>query len=151
MARMHSRKKGAATSTRPVKRTHPGWVRYKPKEIEMIILKMSKEGKTMAHIGLDLRDVYGIPDVKRFLGKSISHFLKEKGMTKALPEDMANLIRQALVIRKHMERNNKDMPALRGLQLCESKVKRLAKYYKRTKKLPLDWKYDPETASRYLE
>lgn len=151
MARMHSRKKGSATSTRPVKRTHPGWVRYKPKEIEMIIFKMYKEGKTMSQIGLDLRDVYGIPDVKKFMEKSISQILKEKGMSRMIPEDMGNLIRQALVVRKHLEKNHKDMPALRGLHLCESKVKRLAKYYKRVNKLPLDWKYDPETVSRYLE
>jgi small subunit ribosomal protein S15 len=30
--------------------------------------------------------------------------------------------------------------------LTESKIKRLVKYYRRTKKLPKDWRYDPEQA-----
>ena len=31
-----------------------------------------------------------------------------------------------------------------GLQLTEAKINRLAKYYKKSQKLPVVWKYDPE-------
>ena len=58
---------------------------------------------------------------------------------------MFNLIKKAFIIRKHMESNKQDTTALRGLQLTESKVKRLGKYYKKSGKIPVDWKYDPKT------
>jgi small subunit ribosomal protein S15 len=42
----------------------PGWVDYSTEEIEDIILKLRKEGKSASVIGVILRDQYGIPDVK---------------------------------------------------------------------------------------
>jgi small subunit ribosomal protein S15 len=54
------------------------------------------------------------------------------------------LIKRAVMIRKHIEENHKDMTGKRGLQLTESKIKRLVKYYKRTGVLDKTWKYDPE-------
>ena len=54
------------------------------------------------------------------------------------------MIKKAFIIRKHMEKNRQDTTALRGLQLTESKVNRLAKYYKKAGKIPAEWKYDPK-------
>ena len=45
MARMYSRKRGKHGSKKPAKKTVPSWTRYKPKEIELIIVKHAKEGK----------------------------------------------------------------------------------------------------------
>ena len=78
MARMHSRKKGKSGSKRPVRKTLPSWIRYKPKEIELIVIKLAKEGKTTSEIGAILRDVYGIPDIKKLLKKNITKLLEEK-------------------------------------------------------------------------
>jgi len=144
MARMHSRKKGISKSHRPIKKEKPTWIKYSTKEIELLILKYAKEGKTGAQIGLYLRDEYGIPDVKIILNKSISQVLKEKNIKKDIPDDLMALIKKSILIRKHLEENKHDQTAKRGLQLTESKIKRLAKYYKRTKKIAADWKYDPE-------
>jgi ribosomal protein S15P/S13E len=47
---------------------------------------------------------------------------------------------------KHMDSNTKDNTAKRGYQLTVSKIRRLAKYYKRNRKLPEDWRYTPEKA-----
>ena len=49
-------------------------------------------------------------------------------------------------LRKHLEKNKKDYSSKRGLELTESKIRRLVKYYKKRKVLPEDWKYDPEKA-----
>jgi small subunit ribosomal protein S15 len=38
------------------------------------------------------------------------------------------------------------MSSKRGMQLIESKIRRLAKYYKREGKLPEDWAYNLEQA-----
>jgi small subunit ribosomal protein S15 len=151
MARMHSRKKGKSGSKKPAKKTKPSWVRYTPKEIEMIVTRMAKEGKTSSIIGIILRDSYGIPDVKTVTNKSITEIMKEKKLAHEIPEDLLNLIKRAVQIRKHLEENHKDMPALRGLQLTESKIKRLVKYYKGRDTLPLDWKFDPKSIKLYAE
>lgn len=151
MARMHSRKKGKAGSKKPVKKTMPTWLRYKPKEIELLVAKLAKEGKSTSEIGIVLRDSYGIPDVKMIAGKSITKILAEKKLLKELPEDLIDLMKRLVAIKKHLEINKKDMSAKRGLQLTESKMKRLIKYYKISGKIPVAWKYDPKKLKMYTE
>jgi len=143
---MHSRKKGKHGSKKPAKKTVPSWIRYKPKEIELLIAKLSKEGKNSSQIGILLRDVYGIPNVSALCGKSISAILKEKKLTSELPEDLTALFKKYAEIMKHLETNKHDETAARGLSLTESKINRLAKYYKRTGKILESWKFDAERA-----
>lgn len=150
MARMYSRKKGKSGSNKPIKKGAV-WVRYKPKEVELLITKLAKEGKKASEIGLFLRDSYGIPNAKAITGKRIMQVVKEKGLAKQLPDDLVNLITKSVNIRKHLEENHKDIPALRGLQLTESKIRRLVKYYKRVKALPADWKFDAKSVKLYVE
>ncbi len=144
MARMHSRDKGRSGSHKPIKKESPSWVTHGPKELELLILKYAKEGKTTAQIGLYLRDEYGVPNVKLILKKSISQVLKEKNISKELPDELMALIKKAILIRKHRGENHKDQTSKRGLQLTESKIKRLVKYYKKTGVISKTWKYDPE-------
>ncbi len=151
MARMHSRKRGKSGSKRPSKKVKPGWLRYKPKEIELLVVKLTKEGKTPSQIGLVLRDTYGIPAIKVAANTKISKILEEKGLLSKIPEDLMSLIRKSIRLTKHLEANKQDMPVLRGLQLTQSKIKRLVKYYKRTGKLPIDWKFDQKSVSLYVE
>lgn len=143
---MHSRKKGKSGSTKPSKMSKPTWLRYKDKEIEQIILKLAKEDKTASQIGIILRDSYGIPDVRIILNKKISQILKENKLNDELPEDLKALIKKELLISKHLELNKRDMAAKRGLQLTESKIHRLSKYYKKVGKLPETWRYSREQA-----
>lgn len=145
MARMHSRKKGKHGSKKPMQKIAP-WVSYPAKEVEEIVLKLSRQGLQSAKIGLVLRDQYGIPSVKVAKSKDISKILKENNLYPSLPEDMMNLLRRAVNLRMHMDKNKKDYTSYRGLELTESKIRRLAKYYKREKVLPADWVYDPERA-----
>lgn len=151
MARMYSRKKGKAGSHRPSKPSVPSWMRYKEKEIELLITKLVKEGKSSSQIGMILRDTYGIPNVKLIAKKSITEILKEKKELSEIPEDLLALIKRGIAINKHLEGNKKDETARRGLILTESKIRRLVKYYKKTGKLSSDWKYDPKRASMFIE
>ncbi|MBT4824479.1 30S ribosomal protein S15 [Candidatus Woesearchaeota archaeon] len=144
MARMHSRAKGKSGSTRPIKTTIPSWVRYKPKEVELLVAKLRKEKHEPSQIGIVLRDIYGIPSVKLITKKSINNILKEKELLTEIPEDLMNLMKKNIELRRHMEENKKDMVGKRGIQLTESKIKRLIKYYKKSKRLSEDWSYDPE-------
>jgi small subunit ribosomal protein S15 len=151
MAKMHSRKKGKSGPKKPLKPAKPTWLRYKPKEIEMLVVKLAKEGKTGSEIGLALRDTYGVPDVKSLTEKSVSEILEEKKLTPELPDDLVALMRKSIAVRKHLEANRKDEAAGRGLLLTESKIRRLIKYYKRIARLPVDWKYDASKLKMYTE
>ncbi|MAG50633.1 30S ribosomal protein S15 [archaeon] len=144
MARMHSRKKGKSGSTRSLRKSKPSWIRHKDNEIEQLVVKLAKSGKTPSKIGIFLRDSYGIYDVKKLTGKKINKILEENDAKLKVPEDFKALIKKEILLIKHLEKNKHDMPSKRGLLLTESKIKRLAKYYKKVGKLPKDWKYSRE-------
>ena len=142
MARRYSGAKGQAGSTRPTERKSPSWQSYKGTEVEALVVKLAKEGKAASMIGMILRDSYGIADIKATTKKSITQILKEKNAASKLPEDLTSLLHRVIDLTKHAEKNKQDMSAKRGLQLTESKINRLVKYYKQTKVLPVEWKYD---------
>jgi small subunit ribosomal protein S15 len=151
MAKMHSRKRGKSGPKKPLKPSKPTWLRYQPKEVELLVVKLAKEGRTGSGIGLVLRDTYGVPDVKSLTGRPVSKILKEKKLLPELPDDLVALMRKSVAIRKHLETNKHDEPARRGLSLTESKIRRLIKYYKRISRLAVDWKYDPAKLKMYTE
>lgn len=145
MARMHSKSKGKSGSKKPAPKKLT-WVRHKPKEVELLVIKLAKSGKTASQIGIILRDSYGIPDVRAILNKKTTQVLKDHNLVQALPEDLIALIKKEIKIMKHRETHKKDQTSKRGLLLTESKINRLVKYYKKAGKLPKDWKYDRSRA-----
>lgn len=54
---------------------------------------------------------------------------------------------KAVAVRKHLERNRKDKDSKFRLILIESRIHRLARYYKTVGVLPPTWKYESATAS----
>ena len=144
MARLHSRKKGKSGSTRPPRLEKPVWVERSAEEVENLVVKLARRGFSKSMIGTILRDSYGIPLIKVVTGKKISQILEENEIEFALPEDLTNLVKKALNIRKHLDSNHKDLEGKKGLHRTESKIYRLIRYYKKTKVLPESFKYDPE-------
>uniref|UniRef100_A0A7J3ZK38 Small ribosomal subunit protein uS15 n=1 Tax=Fervidicoccus fontis TaxID=683846 RepID=A0A7J3ZK38_9CREN len=140
------KKKGKSHSTRPVRIGVPKWVKYEPEEVEDLVVELAKRGYPPSMIGIILRDQYGIPLVKPITGKTVTRILEERGLLPPIPEDLFNLIKRAVNLRRHLEEHPKDLHSKHGLIEIESKIRRLVKYYKRTGKLPLDWDYDPEKA-----
>ena len=63
----------------------PEWVTYSDEEIEEMILKFNREGKSTSEIGIILRDQYGIPSVKDVTGERITEILKRNGFTVCAP------------------------------------------------------------------
>jgi small subunit ribosomal protein S15 len=127
--------------------TKPEWIEYSKEEIEEIILKLRKEGKSTSVIGVILRDQYGVPDVKAVTDMKITHILEKHGQGEEYPEDLMNLIRKAVNIRDHLKENPKDLHTKRGLQLVESRIRRLVKYYTKEGVLPEGWRYEPKKAA----
>lgn len=148
---MHSRRKGKSSSKRPWKTGHSSWVSYPKEEVVELITKLAKDGNTPSKIGVILRDRHGIPDSKEITGKKMMAVLKENKLAPDMPEDLTNLIRKAVGLRKHLDKHSKDKHNMRGLALIESKIHRLSKYYRRDGRLPSDWKYDPERAKLIVE
>lgn len=144
MSRMHSSKRGRASSRRPAVRENPSWVQMQPAEVKEAALKLAREGKSQALIGLILRDQYGVPDIKLLTGKKLSEIIKEGGMAPQIPDDLNSLILKARNVSRHLRDNKKDYSNNRGLQLIESKIRRLTKYYKREGIIPANWTYSFE-------
>ena len=60
--------------------------------------------------------------------------------------DLYYLMKRAVAMRKHIEKNNRDKDSKYRLILVESKIHRQVRYYKLTKQIPANWKYDYQTA-----
>ncbi len=138
---MPKREKGISHSTRPVARRPPAWCRYTPEEVESLVVKLGKEGRSLSTIGTILRDQHGIPLVKPIIGKSISQILKDAGLAPSLPEDLERLLGKAKSLQVHLEKNREDLSNKRALQIIEAKIHKLTTYYKRRGVLPPEWKY----------
>jgi len=151
MARIHARRRGSSGSKKPYLKEKPEWVTAEAGEVEEIILKLAKEGKDSAMIGMILRDQYAVPTVRLVTGKSISQILAEKELSPRLPDDLHELMRRAVRLNEHLRKNPRDRHNRRGLQLVESKIRRLVKYYDREGMLPDGWKYSLDTAKLEIE
>eukprot|EP01117_Protostelium_nocturnum_P014585 TRINITY_DN555_c0_g1_i1.p1 TRINITY_DN555_c0_g1~~TRINITY_DN555_c0_g1_i1.p1 ORF type:complete len:152 (+),score=41.07 TRINITY_DN555_c0_g1_i1:85-540(+) len=147
MGRMHSGGKGISDSALPYRRTPPSWLKVSPADVTEHVLKLSKKGLTPSQIGVILRDSHGIAQVKNVTGNKILRILKANGIAPEIPEDLYHLIKKAVAMRKHLEKNKKDKDSKFRLILVESRVHRLARYYRTAKVLPPTWKYESATAS----
>lgn len=146
MARLYSGKRGSSGSTRPVSRRPPTWFKYEPEEIEALVQKLSKEGNPPSIIGQILRDRYGVPLVSQVAGKRLASLIPKEAQPK-IPEDLESLVKRASSAARHLEKNRKDYPNKRDLALIESKIHRLASYYRSIGRLPKEWQYKPVAAS----
>jgi len=143
---MHARIKGKSSSKHPPIRAKPSWVDLKEDEIRKTIVDLYNDGYSIAKIGEILRDKYGVPGTKYVLNKKLTKVIEEEGITIKYPEDLLNLMKKAVNLRKHLEEHKKDLHNKRGLTLIELKIRRLVKYYKKIGKLQKDWRYNPNTA-----
>ena len=111
---------------------------------------MAKRGQSPSQIGVVLRDQYGIPQVKGVTGSKIMRILKVAGVAPQLPEDLYHLIKKAVNIRKHIEKFRADRAGKFRLILVESRIHRLARYYRRVKSLPPTWRYQSKKADTLI-
>lgn len=74
----------------------------------------------------------------------------ELGLAPQIPEDLWHLVKKAVAVRKHLETNRKDKDSKFRLILIESRIHRLARYYKSKQQIPPSFKYDSATASTLI-
>ena len=144
---MHTPGKGISGSSLPYKRTPPSWLKVTAEQVEDQVMKLSRKGLTPSQIGAVLRDNQGIGQVRNVTGNKILRILKKAGLSPDIPEDLYMLIKKAVSVRKHLDRNRKDKDSKFRLILIESRIHRLARYYRMNRKLPPTFKYESATAS----
>lgn len=145
MSRMHSRRRGSSGSTKPVN-PNTDWVIYDADEVTDLVQKLTGQGLSPSAIGRRLRDRYGIPDVSEITGSSVSRIVDGD----EFPEDLRNLMREAIRIQDHLEEHPNDQSGERQLALTESKIRRLVDYYQGDE-IPADWTYNIEKARLIVE
>ena len=144
---MYNRRKGISKSALPYRRTPPSWLKTSPSEVLEQVTKLAKKGLTPSQIGVILRDSHGIAQVSHVTGSKILRMLKKNGLAPDIPEDLYCLIKKAVQVRKHLDKFRQDKDAKFRLILIESRIHRVARYYKTVKALPPTWKYESATAS----
>jgi len=68
--------------------------------------------------------------VSSVTGSKVLRILKKHGLAPEIPEDLYHLIKKAVSMRKHLEQFRKDRDGKFRLILVESRIHRLARYYK---------------------
>jgi small subunit ribosomal protein S15 len=151
---MHTRRRGSSGSDKPSADEPPEWSDVDAEAVEERVVELAEQGHAPSQIGMKLRDegVKGtpIPDVKLATDKKVTEILEASEASPGLPEDLRNLMERALRLREHMGENPQDHQNKRALQNTESKVRRLADYY-RGDQIDEDFTYSYENAQELLE
>jgi len=147
MGRMYSSGKGISRSSLPYKRTAPTWNKVTANAAKDEIFKLARKGMFPSQIGIALRDSMGVAQVSAISNSKILRILKSGGLAPKLPEDLYHLIKKAVSMRKHLGANHKDHDSKFRLILVESRIHRLARYYRSRKFLPPNWRYESNNAS----
>jgi small subunit ribosomal protein S15 len=151
---MHTRRRGSSGSDRPAADEPPEWSEVDADDIEARVVELADQGHDPSVIGLKLRDegVKGtpIPNVKLATGKKVTEILDDHDASPEIPEDLYRLMERAVGLYEHVQENGQDYQNKRALQNTESKIRRLANYY-RGDKIDAEFNYDYETAKELVE
>ena len=140
MARMHSDKKGKSASLGPLTTTVQTYMPKSIAEVKTEIIRLAHRGYTCASIGTILRDQYAVGCCEDILGMSLLVFMRENACAPAIPDDLNALVERANNIRQHLFLNNRDKDAKYRLNLINSRLHRLVRYYKQKSLIPGSWK-----------
>ncbi|MCL4365159.1 30S ribosomal protein S15 [Candidatus Marsarchaeota archaeon] len=145
MARMHTGKHGKSKSKKPVVGTgsRPEGLKLSNDEITKLIVDYAKQGKHQALIGQMLKEKHNVPYIRQIFNKRLYAVLNENGFRAEIPQDLMDLLKRAITLRRHLERNHNDAHNKTSLGRVEAKIWRLSNYYRRTGAMPSNWKYDP--------
>ena len=151
MSRIHSGRKGRAGSHRPFPLTRPDWVTLSAEEVAQQAVQLAKGGRSAAQVGLALRDGLGVPSSRAVTGKRLAVVLAEGGVTAEVPDDLQALLKRVVHLQRHLATHPNDLANRRGLTLMESRIRRLARYYRQHRRIPESWRYSAAGAALQVE
>ncbi len=85
MARMHARKRGQASSTRPYRNQPPEWMPYDKDFVVKKVEELRRQGQSSAMIGVILRDQYGISNVKEVFSTKMNKIVEDLNLQPKYP------------------------------------------------------------------
>jgi len=139
---MYSKGKGISSTTVPYRKYSCEWKGLTSQNLIKIIANLAKNNNLPpSKIGLVLRDEKLVVDTRNISGMNISKILRLKGLVPLVPEDLFYLIKKANKIKAHLSDFKHDLANRYHLNLIESHIYRLSRYYKRIFRLPKNWKY----------
>lgn len=151
MARMHTKKHGKSGSFKPMPKRATSAEGIDRKNIEQVIEGYAKQGMSPAMIGLHLKREHNVPYIKHAMNMRLVAILTQKKLNSAIPADMLDLMRKAVKLHKHLQKNKQDNHNRTSLKRTESKIMRLGKYYIREGKLPHSWRYNAAEAELIIK
>jgi small subunit ribosomal protein S15 len=151
MSRIHSGRKGRAGSHRPYPLAKPEWVTVSSEEAVAQAVQLAKTGLSAAQVGQSLRDSFGVPSARLLTGKRLGASLAESGVRPEIPDDLQALLKRVVHLQRHLETHPKDLSNRRGLSLMESRIRRLARYYRQRRRIPENWRYSAAGAALQVE
>jgi small subunit ribosomal protein S15 len=151
MSRIHSGRKGRAGSHRPYPLTRPEWVTTSSEEVVAQAVQLAKGGRSAAQVGLALRDGLGVPSSRAVTGKRLTTLLAEGGVKPEVPDDLQALLKRVVHLQRHLATHPTDLANRRGLTLMESRIRRLARYYRQRRRIPEGWRYSAAGAALQVE
>ncbi|HTS33792.1 MAG TPA: 30S ribosomal protein S15 [Thermoplasmata archaeon] len=151
MSRIHSGRKGRAGSHRPYPLSKPEWVTTTPEEVVEQAVQLAKGGVPAAQVGLQLRDQHGVPSARAVTGQRLTALLAAHGVAPEIPDDLQALLKRVVHLQQHLEAHPKDLANRRGLNLMESRIRRLARYYRQRHRIPETWRYSAAGAALQVE
>ena len=113
-------------------------------------VQLAKAGLSAAQVGQHLRDSFGIPSARALTGKRLSRCSGER-ISPEIPDDLQALLKRVVHLQRHLETHPKDLANRRGLTLMESRIRRLARYYRQHKRIPETWRYSATAAALQVE
>ncbi len=145
---MHTKKKGKSKSRKPILEAGSKieGAEENKDEIIKLAVEYAKKGMPPALIGETLKKEHKVPYAKHILGKKLEQVLKENGIEESMPYDMLQLMKKAVNLRKHLDKNKQDTNNRIRLGRIEAKIWRLTKYYIKEGVLPEGWRYNPQQA-----
>ncbi|KZV63941.1 hypothetical protein PENSPDRAFT_691219 [Peniophora sp. CONT] len=93
------------------------------------------------------RDLRGILQIR---SSKILRILESNGLASSIPEDLLHLVKKAVAVRKHLETNRKDKDSKFRLILIESRIYRLARYYRTKQQIPPSFNVQVRLASTLI-
>ncbi|KAH9411041.1 putative ribosomal protein S13/S15 [Ordospora pajunii] len=140
MVKMHSTGQGRSGSVKPYATRFPSYISASVEQVKADVIQMGNKGVPAPVIGCRLRDMYGIGKARDVLGEDICKFLQNNGTISKIPFDLESLVKRVNELKTHLNMFKKDNCAKHHLILVSSRMYRLARYYKRTMKIPGNWK-----------
>lgn len=114
-------------------------------------VQLAKAGRSAAQVGQVLRDGYGVPSVRTITGKRLTVLLGAQGVRPEIPEDLQALLKRVVHLQRHLRSHPSDLSNRRGLTLLESRIRRLARYYRQQRRIPESWRYSSAGAALQVE